>query len=159
MRKQRILTVLFSTVLLMTFGIKAEGKDFYVKENLKRSDIVNMNICGQANLRASDYAPEIQAKLWKYKIKDTIGSEKLCKEEKALIKTFTKKINKQCFIKNSDARACLTNRLSELQDILITDYGWSEEKLYVYLETLLTVDELKRMVKSQDIKELDMLKY
>lgn len=63
------------------------------------------------------------------------------------------------FIKNSDARACLTNRLSELQDILITDYGWSEEKLYVYLETLLTVDELKRMVKSQDIKELDMLKY
>ena len=107
------------------------------------------------NLEASEdirmLAPEIQASLWRFKLTDDIKTGTLTKEERKIFKSLRSMISPDCMKADSQAQKDLRAE-TERVSARLAEMGWSEEKMFAYLETVLTLDELKRLVANKKAK-------
>ncbi len=96
-------------------------------------------------------APEIQASLWRFKLTDDIKTGTLTKEERKIFKSLRSMISPDCMKADSQAQKDLRAE-TERVSARLAEMGWSEEKMFAYLETVLTLDELKRLVANKKAK-------
>lgn len=133
--------VLFFIVLLTASSACVGNQGTHNSQTL-RPEIVQMSIGEQRNMLLGCTAEE-KATLWTIKIEDTLGSENLSSEEKAVISRLKKEITPGAFENQSSDQKHFQEVSADVERILVEKYGWSENKLFVYLMTIMTEKEIK----------------
>lgn len=134
-----LLTCCKSTVV----SNKPVDLDYPVNDTLSRLEfLADVPIQKQAGFARANFAPAVQAQLWMTKIEDTMSSPDLSDAEKDVIKKLVPCITESTF---AGDRSELAEISDEVGSILVEQYGWDEEKLFVYLSTFYTVEEYRRM--------------
>lgn len=115
-----------------------KNKDFYVNESMRRSELVTLGVDRQREV-FRQCSPEVKADLYKYKIKSDLKEDKsLTKEDRKLLKEVYRHLKPETYRYPKDKaetafREYVFSRLSAL--------GWTEEKTFKYLETIMTSAE------------------
>ena len=86
--------------------------------------------------------PKTRVALWIRKIDDTLASEQLNDREKNLIRPLRSMISQEVFIEGSPENELFNAFCPILEDLLIKEMGWDEKKLFKYLETVMTEEEI-----------------
>lgn len=146
MIKTRLFVIFFCIVC---FASCSSSSDYLINEEMKRSEFVQMSFIRQQAM-LSNLKPEIRARLWKDKLSDTIASNNLNNDEKELINNLYEIVNADIYIDGSQAHSRFVEGCEQVTEILTEEYGWTEEKMFLYLMTIMTEKELKAVGYSID---------
>lgn len=138
MIRKAILCFLLALVCGVSVLAGGRNKDFYVNENMKRNELVNMGVDRQREV-FRQCSPQVKAELYRFKIKSDLKEDKtLTKEERKLLKEVYRHLKPEIYQNPKDKaettfREYVATRLGAL--------GWDEEKSFKYLETIMTAAE------------------
>lgn len=129
-------------ILALMFGMNlfanSKSKDFYVNENMRRSELVRMEADKQREVFRK-CPPEVKAELYRFKIKADLKDDKtLTRNERQLLKKIYRHIKPKIY-RNPQSKS--ETEFKGFVTARVRSLGWSEEKTYKYLETIMTVSE------------------
>ncbi|MBO7070837.1 MAG: bacteriocin fulvocin C-related protein [Bacteroidales bacterium] len=139
MIKTRLFVILFCIVCFASCSANGDNK---INDEMKRSELVKLSFVEQQAI-LSNLKPEIRERLWKDKLSDTMASNNLTQDEKSLIKTLYDNMEADMYIEGTESHSIIIAECEKLTEVLTNDYGWTEEKLFLYLMTIMTEKELK----------------
>lgn len=128
--------------VMMFLAACTGGRDYRINDTMNRSDLVSLPYSEQLQL-LSTLDPEIKLRLWKDKLSDTMSSERLSEDEKALVKDVFDNLTADAFIEGTEACSHFQSDCNQLIVVLKEKFGWTEEKSFLYLMTIMTEKELK----------------
>ena len=143
MRKKVIFTAL--TALLGMAGPASAFPlctDFVVIDGMNRSEFVRLDINEQKDIFVR-MSGEQKAALWKYKIQTALEDDRLSGEEKNELKDFAKHLSPEIY-ETEKGRKKFAKASSETVHKLMTEYGWSDAKVFCILHTWMTEDEIRQ---------------
>lgn len=82
--------------------------------------------------------------LWRYKMDNTLKSKNLSDEEKEIIRHLESLLTKENYEDHNDDATAIIDQVTE---VLKEKFGWNEEKLYKYLGTVLTEEEVEENIR------------
>lgn len=124
--------------------------DYALNDTLSRKDLL-INIPIQKQIKLSkQLSPDIQSQLWLTKINDTLDSQALTEDEKGEIETLIPFLSPDYFAEKNDI---LSTKCEDLNHAMTTKYGWSEEKVFLYLGNFYTQKEYDIIVKGLPSKK------
>lgn len=138
MKRKAILCFLIALMCGMSVFACGRSRDFYVNENMRRSELVRLGVDRQREV-FRQCSPEVKADLYRFKIKSDLKEDKsLTREDRKLLKEVYRHLKPETYRNPKDKgetafREYVSSRLSDL--------GWSEEKSFKYLETIMTAAE------------------
>lgn len=111
--------------------------DFAVSDNLMRSELVEMSLPEQRSVFSS-LEPEMKARLYQYKIKKDLKEKKLTRQERKILKEILDYCKPEIYENLSE------NQNRENEFVMKFDaIGWSEEEIFKYTMTVMTVNEFE----------------
>ncbi len=128
--------------VMMLLAACTGGRDYRINDTMNRSDLVSLPYSEQLQI-LSTLDPEIKLRLWKDKLSDTMSSERLSEDEKALVKDVFDNLTADTFIEGTEACSHFQSDCNLLVVVLKEKFGWTEEKSFLYLMTIMTEKELK----------------
>lgn len=82
--------------------------------------------------------------LWRYKMDNTLKSKNLSDGEKEIIRPLESLLTKENYENHNDDATAIIDQVTE---VLKEKFGWNEEKLYKYLGTVLTEEEVEENIR------------
>lgn len=82
--------------------------------------------------------------LWRYKMDNTLKSKNLSDGEKEIIRPLESLLTKENYEDHNDDATTIIDQVTE---VLKEKFGWNEEKLYKYLGTVLTEEEVEENIR------------
>ena len=108
-----------------------------------REELVSLTPCELQKKLSTLSAGEL-CELWRHKIDNTLKSNNLSDEEKEIIRPLETLLTKENYEDNNDDDTEFINQLTEE---LKEKFGWNDEKLYKYLGTVLTEEEVEENIR------------
>lgn len=108
-----------------------------------REELVSLTPCELQKKLSTLSAGEL-CELWRHKIDNTLKSKNLSDEEKEIIRPLETLLTKEKYEDNNDDDTEFINQLTEE---LKEKFGWNDEKLYKYLGTVLTEEEVEENIR------------
>ena len=108
-----------------------------------REELVSLTPCELQKKLSTLSAGEL-CELWRYKMDNTLKSKNLSDEEKEIIRHLESLLTKENYEDNNDDDPEFINQLTEE---LKEKFGWNDEKLYKYLGTVLTEEEVEENIR------------
>ena len=135
----RIWTLLAVSILLAAC---TGGRDYRINDEMNRSDLVLLPYQEQQQI-ISTLDPAVKLRLWKDKLSDTMASDRISQDEKSLLKELFDNLGEDAFVEGTEAYTSFQSASDKLVEVLTQRYGWTEEKLFLYLMTIMAEKELK----------------
>ena len=108
-----------------------------------REELVSLTPCELQEKLSTLSAGEL-CELWRHKMHKTLKSKNLSDEEKEIIRPLETLLTKENYEDNNDDDTEFINQLTEE---LKEKFGWNDEKLYKYLGTVLTEEEVEENIR------------
>lgn len=108
-----------------------------------REEMVSLTSCELQEKLNSLSAGEL-CELWRYKMDNTLKSKNLSDEEKEIIRPLNNLLTKENYEDHNDDNEEIIDQVT--QD-LKEKFGWNDEKLYKYLGTVLTEEEVEENIR------------
>lgn len=119
-------------------------KDIVLNDTLSRSELVKMDVLTQHNI-VSELSPEKKFELYDYKLKKDLETVQFTDVEAALLKDLRSHLSAKIY-SDEAARAEFQTYSKSIEDKLRDECGWDDEKVFRYLETVMTSDEAEPMI-------------
>lgn len=120
------------------------GQSSQKKGNPIREELVSLTPC-ELQDKLNMLPAEDLCEYWRYKMDNTLNSKNLTKEEKDVIRPLASLLTKEHY--EDDAPANDTSLIDQITIELKEKFGWNDEKLYKYLGTVLTEEELEENIR------------
>lgn len=108
-----------------------------------REELVSLTPCELQKKLSTLSAGEL-SELWRHKMDNTLKSKNLSDEEKEIIRPLETLLTKENYEDNNDDDTEFINQVTEE---LKEKFGWNDEKLYKYLGTVLTEEEVEENIR------------
>ena len=125
-------------------NVASVEKDIVLNDTLSRSGLVKMDVLAQHNI-VSELSPEKKFELYDYKLKTDLETVKFTDEEAALLKDLRSHLSAKVY-SDENARAEFQAYSKTIEDKLRNECGWDDEKVFKYLETVMTADEAEPVI-------------
>lgn len=93
----------------------------------------------------SELSPEKKFELYDYKLKKDLETVQFTDGEAALLKDLRSHLSAKIY-SDEEARAEFQTYSKSIEDKLRDECGWDDEKVFRYLETVMTADEAEPMI-------------
>ena len=107
-----------------------------------REELVSLTPCELQKKLSTLSAWEL-SELWRHKMDNTLKSKNLSDEEKEIIRPLETLLTKENYEDNDDDTEFINQVTEELKE----KFGWNDEKLYKYLGTVLTEEEVEENIR------------
>lgn len=107
-----------------------------------REELVSLTPCELQKKLSTLSAGEL-SELWRHKMDNTLKSKNLSDEEKEIIRPLETLLTKENYEDNDDDTEFINQVTEELKE----KFGWNDEKLYKYLGTVLTEEEVEENIR------------
>ena len=127
--------------------VSSADRDIVLNDTLMRSELIKMDVLTQHNVVAG-LSPEKKVELYDYKLQKDLESGKLSDAEAALLKDLRSHLSVKIY---SDKQAGDEFRAysKKIEDKLRNDYGWDDEKMFKYTETVMTAEEAEPVIRAK----------
>lgn len=140
---KNILTILCLTLSFTISYAQSAKPDYLLDGSLMRSELVKKDILQQKAIFAS-LTPESCYQLWVTKFADNLRSDNLEKGEKAVMRFLYDFISPDVYAPSTtEAKETFKNIIETAKDILQQFYDWPPSKIYRYLYTFMTEEEIE----------------
>ncbi len=150
-RMERFLYILYCLLVLLSLvSCSDRGKemtawrDDYISDSLTRKELLQMAPEEREKIIRS-LSPEQKAWLWDAKMEDVLENWPLSRREKKVLKRLRRKISASLYANPEQ----FAREISHVENDLL-ELGWSEERLYLTLETFETLSELRDQFPSEN---------
>ena len=127
---------------------KDEAHDFLINDTLLRSELITYDLENQKEIFRA-LTPEMKFKLYDYKYKVDLSSDKLTDKEKQILKMFKDElVTLQTFPNNEGISEEVENQWIEK---FKKELNWSEDHIYMYSMTFLTAEEFLKFVEQNNL--------
>ena len=136
--------ILFILVSCIVGSCNQIPNDFSVTDDLMRSEFVTMPLAEQRSVFSS-LDPEMKAKLYQFKIRKDLIEMELTRPERKILKDILNYCRADVY-KNLSENQSIENEFVMKLDAL----GWSEEKIFKFTMTCMTVNEFNAVYKGDE---------
>ncbi len=140
MKTKSIIQVSFALLIcgLVSCSTKSLPEDFEVYDGMMRSEFVKLPIPEQQDIFIEMSAAQKVA-LWKYKLEISLKEDDLSKAEKQQLEKVYSMMTPEFYTDTTDT---YNKKLIAWREAMKEEYGWDDYKIWFYMESWMTQDEL-----------------